>query len=230
MRNNSPVFTAIVLTSLLMIAHVIVAAQPIRSLNAYTDNHGIMHVSFNAELTQGINTLELPVDAVEDTLSVLCGTSELPWLFTDDGKLYIVSDKPCTATVNYVANVSVLGDVLTVKIVGDTAVKITLEREVLLLNIPETLISSTDEDGKLTIIVEPPATIKYTIAGVGVPTPTQTPATPPETTTPTQTWTTPPETTTPTTTPQPPTAVPTSVLIIILVVLVVILVVVARKK
>ncbi|MEM4519050.1 MAG: hypothetical protein QXD94_01250 [Sulfolobales archaeon] len=154
--------TKAIILLLITMHTAVISAQPTYSLNIYIDNYGVTYVTLNAYLTQGINKLELPVKALDNTISVTCNDKVLPSILTNDGELYTTSNESCTAIITYIADVT-SGNILTLGIFGNTTAKIVLDEKVLILNISENIISATKEDNKTVIIAKTPTILNYVL-------------------------------------------------------------------
>lgn len=154
--------TKTIISLLIGVHTAVISAQPTYPLNIYIDNYGVTYVTLNAHLAQGINKLELPVKALDNTISVTCNSKGLPWILTNDGELYTTSNESCTAIITYIADVAI-GNILTLGIFGNTTAKIVLDEKVLIISIPENIIAATKEDNKTVIIVKTPTILNYAL-------------------------------------------------------------------
>ncbi|MCS7109091.1 MAG: hypothetical protein RMH77_00085 [Sulfolobales archaeon] len=163
MRLNPELIILATLPVFLIAFHPITTSAQITALNIYIDNYGVTYVTQYVNITQGINSLEIPMRFIEGTINISCDGILLPWIRADVEELLITSNESCTATVTYIADVDIVGGIFTLNISNESIVKMVIEDRVLLLSVPENLLSAMKEGNRTAMTFKAPATLNYTI-------------------------------------------------------------------
>jgi len=151
---------------------------------------GVATVYITTQISIGVTGVDLPVKPIESSIEVTASTAT-EWVLMGD-TLYIASSANTTATISYIANVTIVNGVLQLNITKPVVVRLVISPNIILLSIPNETLFYESTANETVIVFKGPATIQYTIA---VPT-TQTTTT---------AITTIPPTPTPTPTPLPTT-------------------------
>lgn len=162
------------LKAVLVTALVLLMLAPAMSRHAYAeaweanitiDTEGVVHVYMEMTARPGINEYALPVDPILASLVTRLNGSLIASFYVN-GTLFVPAETPGTVTVEYIANVTVgkSGSSFTVR--PGFTVTLTVMPNVILLSMPEGLVSSRVEDGNLVLVIEGPSTINYTISTV----------------------------------------------------------------
>ena len=133
--------------------------------NITIDTEGVVHVYMEMTARPGINEYALPVDPILASLVTRLNGSLIASFYVN-GTLFVPAETPGTVNVEYIANVTVgkSGSSFTVR--PGFTVTLTVTPNVILLSMPEGLVSSRVEDGNLVLVIEGPSTINYTISTV----------------------------------------------------------------
>jgi hypothetical protein len=146
------------------VTHYVLAQGPIQSVEIRVSEDGVATVTLVASVDAGVTAIELPVDPIAVTIDVNSSVSGVEWML-EDGYLYIASPSQSTVKVTYIANASVENGVITLSVRTNATVRLVLAPTILLLTLPENVVSTTTlPGGELEIIFRGPATISYTIA------------------------------------------------------------------
>lgn len=148
---------------ILLITTSTASEETAQSLTISIDSGGIVYVNFYADLKQGVNTFKLSVDPIAETINIKCDDEMLPWVLTDV-TLNIVSDSECRALIEYLAKIYINGSTLSFDIKDDVMVKLAIEKNIILLSIPEDIESFSTDGNRLIIIFRGPATITYALS------------------------------------------------------------------
>ncbi|MEM0027320.1 MAG: winged helix-turn-helix transcriptional regulator [Ignisphaera sp.] len=106
----------------------------------YIDSNGIAHVRIEMSLSIGVNTVVLPVAPVIETITVVLGGQELPFLYDDKSNtLYIVSTVNASCVVDYVANVSIKDNVFSLSLSREYVYRLYLAPNIILLTVPNNI-------------------------------------------------------------------------------------------
>ncbi len=167
---------------------------------------GTVTVTVNGTVEPGLNAFPAPAPPVPATITAVVDGEAVPVVY-ENGTIYVASDRTAAASITYVVNVTQTDGGLSFTI-GNQTVKLVVEPNIVLLQLPRGLLAAEQADGRLVLTVKGPDTIVYLVTQPRqTQTATQTPtATPAETQTatpaPTATATQPQQTQTQTQTPQ----------------------------
>lgn len=156
--------------------HTTICVQAESEVTIYIDGSGVATVTLFIEATQGMNTVNLPVEPLEPTIEVVCNDLEVPWLLTDVVELHFYVESACGVVVSYVANISIEGGVFTVDVANVASAKLVLDSNIVLLTLPQNITDIHKEDSGLAITFAGPAEISYTVLQ-SISQPSTTPAT-----------------------------------------------------
>jgi len=197
-RNSILVYAAVLSLLVSMALHVIIA-QESYSAEIIINDKGMVKVVINGTAISGLNKYSAPVDPIISTMKATLNGDEVASIYVNK-TIYIATTINGTIQITYIGNITTTNKYLEFKIndIG-RPVKIIVYPNIVLLNIPSNIISVKNIDGKLVMVVLPPATIKYTVtkpattttpAGGGPGTITTTMTSPGQAQSPTQTATT----------------------------------------
>jgi len=199
-RNSILVYAA-VLSLLVSMTIPVIMAQENYSAEVIINDEGVVKVVINGTAISGLNKYPAPVDPIISTMKATLNGGEVASIYVNK-TIYIATTTNGTIQITYIGNITTTSKYLEFKIndIG-RPVKIIVYPNIVLLNIPNNILSVKNIDGKLVMVVLPPATIKYTVTK---PATTTTPAgggpgtitTTPTTTSPRQTQSPTPTTTT----------------------------------
>uniref|UniRef100_A0A7C2VDQ5 Uncharacterized protein n=1 Tax=Ignisphaera aggregans TaxID=334771 RepID=A0A7C2VDQ5_9CREN len=156
----------VLLVALIVVSTCVSATD--QSIEINIDSSGVPHVKLHVFLEQGLNTLKLPVEPIDNTIIILCGGAEPAWVFSD-GLLSIYSDVPCGGVIEYIANVTIDGGALTLRIDDSATVALSIDSDVVMLSLPEDVDSLAQEEGRIVMTLRGPATLVYTLASTATP-------------------------------------------------------------
>lgn len=139
--------------------------ESVQSLVISIDSGGVVYVEIYVNLRPGMNTLKLFVNPITETINIKCDDVILSWAIIDDN-LNILSNSECKAFVEYLAKIKINGSTLSFDVKDDVMTKLVVERNIILLSIPEDVLSFSTENDKLIIVFRGPATIAYTLPPV----------------------------------------------------------------
>jgi len=143
------------------INNVLVFGLSVTGINVFINSYGIVSIVIQINLDTGLNNITLPVAPIEESISISCSGNELPFVY-ENGALYIVSDRSCSAVISYIANVSYSNNTFTLDIATPYKVVLTIPRNILLISMPNNIVSIDERDSNTIITFLGPSTIIYT--------------------------------------------------------------------
>lgn len=155
----------VALILLLLITTTTAIGETVQNLVISIDSGGVVYVETYANLKPGVNAIKLFVNPITETINIRCDDIILSWSIIDD-TLSILSNSECKAFVEYLAKIQINGSILSFDIKDDVTVKLVVEKNIVLLSIPEDISSFSTENDKLVIVFRGPATIAYTLPTV----------------------------------------------------------------
>jgi len=144
------------------INNVLVFGSSVLSIDVFINSYGIVSIVLYIDLDMGLNNMTLPVAPIEESISISCGGYELPFVY-ENGVLYVASDRSCSAMVSYIANVSYSNNIFTLDMATPYRVVLTMPRNILLISMPNNIVSIDEKDNNTIITFLGPSTIMYTI-------------------------------------------------------------------
>ena len=126
-------------------------------------NDGVVVVEMNRTIFVGVNEFKVPVEPISATLETYIDGKLIPSLYVNK-TIFVASTINGTAYIRYLANVTREENTFTFHMISNETVELIVEPRVILLSVPENIISMTITDSSLSIIFKGPAEIKYTIA------------------------------------------------------------------
>jgi len=145
------------------INNVLVFGSDVSNIDVFINSYGVTSVVLYIDLDMGLNNITLPIAPIEESISISCDGHEPPFVY-ENGVLYIVSDRSCNAMVSYIANISYNNNIFTLDITTPYRVVLTISRNILLISMPNNIVSIEDKRDNNTIITFlGPSTIIYTI-------------------------------------------------------------------
>ncbi|NPA99254.1 MAG: winged helix-turn-helix transcriptional regulator [Crenarchaeota archaeon] len=181
MFRNSILVYAAILSLLVSMTLPVIMAQESYSVEVIINDEGVVKVVINGTAISGLNKYPAPVDPIISTMKATLNGGEVASIYVNK-TIYIATTTNGTIQITYIGNITTTSKYLEFKIndIG-RPVKIIVYPNIVLLNIPNNILSVKNIDGKLVMVVLPPATIKYTVTK---PATTTTPGGGPGTTTP----------------------------------------------
>ena len=162
-RNSILVIYAALVIGLLVAALPQVTAQQSYSAEIIIDSNGVVKVVINGTAVSGLNKYPAPVDPIISTMTAMLNGKEVASIYVNK-TIYIATTANGTIQIQYIGNITSNNNYLEFNINNIGApVKIVLSPNIVLLSIPSNIISVRNIDGKLVMVILPPATIKYTI-------------------------------------------------------------------
>jgi len=157
-----PIIVLLALLPITVVHHVL-AQGPIQSVEIRVGGDGVATVTLVASVDAGVTTIELPVDPIAVTIDVNSSVSSVEWML-ENGYLYIASPSQDTVRVTYIANASIENGAIMLNVKTNSSVRLILAPTIVLLTLPENVVSVTTlPGGELEIVFTGPATISYTI-------------------------------------------------------------------
>lgn len=125
-------------------------------------NNGVAYVVIVGNVSVGLNSFTLPITPVVASIETYVNNELVPSIFFED-TIYVPSSSAGTATVMYLANTTISNGKISVKIITNDTVRLVVEPQVILLTMPEEILSAYVEDKTLIMMVKGPLIIDYTI-------------------------------------------------------------------
>jgi len=144
------------------IGNVFVFGSSVSSIDMFINSYGVVSIVLQIDLDMGLNNIALPVAPIEESISISCSGNELPFVYEND-VLYIVSDRSCKATISYIANISYSNNTFALDIATPYRVVLTIPRNILLISMPNNIVSIDEKDNNTVITFLGPSTIIYTV-------------------------------------------------------------------
>jgi len=144
------------------INNALVFGSGVSDIDVFINSYGVASVVLQIDLDMGLNNITLPVAPIEESISISCSGHELPFVY-ENGVLYIVSDRSCSAMISYIADVSYSNNTFTLDIATPYKVVLTIPRNILLISMPNNIVSIDERDNNTIITFLGPSTIIYTI-------------------------------------------------------------------
>jgi len=134
---------------------------------------GVAVVEIRGSVPEGISEVPVPVEPVPESIEVRLGGEPIPAIYFN-GSLLLPSERSTDLYVRYVADTRVEGKSVVFLVREDYEVTLLVEPGVVLTSLPEKILETRLEDGKLVLTLVGPAKISYTLLSE------TTPAAPPE--------------------------------------------------
>ena len=162
-RNSMLLIYAMLVLGLFAAALPLAIAQQSYSAEIIIDNDGIVKVMINGTAVSGLNKYPAPVDPIISTMTAMLNGKEVASIYVNK-TIYIATTMNGSIQIQYIGNITGTDNYLEFKINDIGApVKLVVSPNIVLLDIPSNIISIQNIDGKLVIVILPPATIKYTV-------------------------------------------------------------------
>lgn len=162
-RNSMLLIYAILILELLAAAVPPAIAQQSYSVEVIIDNNGVVKVVINGTAVSGLNKYPAPVDPIISTMTAMLNGKEVASIYVNK-TIYIATTMNGSIQIQYIGNITGTNNYLEFKINDIGApVKLVVSPNIVLLDIPSNIISVKNIDGRLVMVILPPATIKYTV-------------------------------------------------------------------
>ncbi len=162
-RNLMLVIYAVLFLGLLAAALPPATAQQSYSSEIIINDDGVVKVVINGTAVSGLNKYPAPVDPIISTMTAMLNGKEVASIYVNK-TIYIATTANGTIQIQYIGNITSNDNYLEFNINNIGApVKLIVSPNIVLLSIPSNIVSIRNIDGKLVMVIIPPATIKYTI-------------------------------------------------------------------
>ncbi len=162
-RNPTLIIYAVLVLGLLAAALPPATAQQSYSSEIIINDDGVVKVVINGTAVSGLNKYPAPVDPIISTMTAMLNGKEVASIYVNK-TIYIATTANGTIQIQYIGNITSNDNYLEFNINNIGApVKLIVSPNIVLLDIPSNIISVKNIDGKLVMVILPPATIKYTI-------------------------------------------------------------------
>ncbi len=153
----------VVVSIILSMGAILAVAQEGISTEIIISSDGVVKVVINGTASSGLNKYPAPIDPIISTMKATLNGKEVASIYVNK-TIYIATTKNGTVNIIYIGNITAASKYLEFKInnIG-VPVKIVVDPNIVLLNIPSNILSVKNIDGKLVMVILPPATIKYTV-------------------------------------------------------------------
>ncbi|ABM80903.1 helix-turn-helix transcriptional regulator [Hyperthermus butylicus] len=135
-------------------------AEPSIVVTVHSD--GTVTVAVRALVEPGLNELPAPVEAIPATIEAMIDNVEVPAIY-HNGSIYIASDSSATATVTYIANVTMSDGILEFYINYSGVYELHIEPGIVTLTLPENILGADIVNDTLVLLVSGPAEVRYVI-------------------------------------------------------------------
>ncbi|NOZ89273.1 MAG: winged helix-turn-helix transcriptional regulator [Crenarchaeota archaeon] len=122
---------------------------------------GTVTVTVNGTVEPGLNAFPAPAPPVPATITAVVDGEAVPVVY-ENGTIYVASDRTAAASITYVVNVTQADGGLSFTI-GNQTVKLVVEPNIVLLQLPRGLLAAEQADGRLVLTVQGPDTIVYLV-------------------------------------------------------------------
>jgi len=162
-RHSTLVIHVVIVLGLLMATLPQAIAQQSYSAEIIINNDGVVKVVINGTAASGLNKYPAPVDPIISTLTATLNGKEVASIYVNK-TIYIATTLNGSIQIQYIGNITSTDNYLEFNINDIGApVKLVVTPNIVLLDIPSKIISVKNIDGKLVMVILPPATIKYTV-------------------------------------------------------------------
>ncbi len=144
---------------------ILVIALQVLSIQIHIDSSGVVTVSMDVDVTQGVNKIKLPVQPIVESIEVTVGNDILTPVYSN-GTLYVFSPVNGTAHISYLANITTTNGVLEFDIVSKSLIKLVLSSNIILLSVPSNLVNFNYSNSNLILYLYGPQTIQYVVKKV----------------------------------------------------------------
>lgn len=131
-------------------------------VDIFINDYGIANIIIYTNISIGLNNITLPITPLEASIFVACGGSELPFIY-EEPVLYISSGQLCRASISYIADLPCNNGVFNLSISLPSRITLTISDHVLLLTIPNDVISISKKGNSTLLEFFGPTIILYTI-------------------------------------------------------------------
>lgn len=170
MINNNRYLSKTFLLSLLLLSFSflqmfyvgLTSEDDLANINIFINDYGIANIIIYANISIGLSNITLPIAPLEASISVTCGGSELPFIY-EEHILYISSGQLCRASIGYIADLPYSNGVFNLSISLPSKITLIISNHVLLLTIPNNIVSVSKKGNSTILEFFGPTTILYTI-------------------------------------------------------------------
>ena len=176
MRIRLGMLITILLVSTLLLSHIASTDVNVTEILVRIKSNGIVVVEIRGSVSEGFNFLHLPITPIPISIEVYINDTLIPTIYANE-TLYIPSVGKGALYIRYIANTTSVDGKVVFSIANET-VKLIIEPSIILLSIPERIISVNYDNSNLVIEVVGPTTIEYTVVTRTTPKSTETIITP----------------------------------------------------
>ena len=156
-----------------IVALLLIALQALipQTVIVSIDSSGIVNVSMDIDLVEGVNEIKLPIEPIVESIEVRIDNQSIVPIYSD-GMLYVFALSNGSAHISYLANISIDEGVFRFAIESRSLIKLVLSNNVILLTVPENLVNFSYVNDKFVLYIYGPQTIEYIVKQIPTTTPT----------------------------------------------------------
>ncbi len=127
------------------------------------DEYGTALVEIRIHLDNGLQTIELPIEPIPETIMAVANEKPIPVIYEND-TLYLIVEESSTIEISYIANISIKDGIFYLIIKRDISAILKIPVvNIILLTLPREIISYKEEDNTFILMIKGPQELRYTL-------------------------------------------------------------------